>query len=293
MNTSKRIIAAAVTVLIGITVCLAQQIVVVSVEGKTNTYNSLQDAIEKASDGSVIYLPGGSFKISDEDVITKKLCIVGIGYKAISGNADGNTILAGNIWFKENSNGSSVMGCYISGNVNIEVNDVVVKYCNLNSIQMNSSDCTGMIVCENYIRNDSYLPKGSLFSNNVATNIYCECGKIVYNLLSGGSFNACYVAKNIFLNNPSVDANSSFANMAKGNVGSSPINIGDKEWAELFVKYNNGSITPASDFHFNEDFKKTKTTASMAVMDSMTAASRHCPSLRPRAFLSRLMLRVI
>lgn len=255
MNTKRRLFAAVVTVLMGITVSLAQQIVGVSAEGKTSIYNSLQDAIDKATDGSVIYLPEGSFKITDDDVINHKLCIVGIGHKAISKNADGNTIIAGNLFFKENSSGSSVMGCYISGNVNIGVNDVVVKYSNVNSIQRNNETCSGAIVCENYIRNESYLPKGSLFSNNVAARVYCECGRIVNNLILGGSFNASYVAKNIFLSNTSVDANSSFANMAKGNVGSSPINIGDKEWTDLFVKYNNGAVTPASDFHFVDDYK--------------------------------------
>ena len=49
----------------------AQQISVVSSGGSTTLYNTLQEAIEGASDGSVIYLPGGGFPISDEVKITK------------------------------------------------------------------------------------------------------------------------------------------------------------------------------------------------------------------------------
>ena len=42
--------------------------------------------------------------------------------------------------------------------------------------------------------------------------------------------------------------------MAKSDVGDYPVNIGDIEWADLFVKYNNGTISPVSDFHFAEDY---------------------------------------
>ena len=37
-------------------------------------------------------------------------------------------------------------------------------------------------------------------------------------------------------------------------MGDYPANIGDLEWDDLFVKYNNGTISPASDFHFAEDY---------------------------------------
>lgn len=264
MNTKRRIIAAVVIVLMGITVCLAQQIVVVSAEGKTNIYNSLPDAIDKAIDGSIIYLPGGSFKINDESVITKKLCIVGIGHKAKGENVDGNTTIMGNLWFNENSSGSSVIGCYIFGNVNIgndgtAVNDVIVKCCNVNSIQVKNNTCIGTVACQNYIRNGSQMNRGALFSNNIANSVSSECGKIINNIFVNGSgFNTCYVARNIFLNGQGIDSsgnNSFYDNMAKADVGDNPLNIGDKEWTDLFVKYNNGAITPSSDFHFVDDYK--------------------------------------
>ena len=43
--------------------------------------------------------------------------------------------------------------------------------------------------------------------------------------------------------------------MAKGDVGDEPINIGEKEWTDIFVNYNNGSITPFSDFAFKEEYQ--------------------------------------
>lgn len=258
----RRIITAVLTVFWGLGVCVAQQIVVVSESGKTKVFNRLQDAIEKATNGSTIYLPNGSFRINDETVISQKVCFVGIGHKAKSLNADGNTTIVGNLCFDEKSDGSSVMGCYITGNVIIgneesSVNDVVVKCCNVNSIQVKNNACVGTIICQNYIRNGSNLARGSFFENNIAKTVNCECGKIVNNLfINSSGFNTCYVARNIFLNGQGIDGNNiSLYNVAKGDVGNFPVNIGENEWSDLFVKYNNGSISTASDFHFKDEYK--------------------------------------
>lgn len=261
MNIIKRSILVAIAVFLGISASMAQRIAVVAENGETIICRDLQEAIEGASPGSVIYLSSGSFNISDDVKITKKLCITGIGHKAKSDNADGRTAIVGNLWFNENSSGSSVMGCYISGNVNIgndgsSVNDVVVKCCNVNSIQVKNNNCDGTVVNQNYIRSKSVLKRGTLFINNIATYVTSECGKIYNNIFKNGStFTTCYVARNIFISGQSTGNNSTFfANMAKSDVGDYPINIGDLEWADLFVKYNNGTISPTSDFHFAENY---------------------------------------
>ena len=127
----------------------AQRIVVVT-GSNTKTCQTLKDAIDGSSNGSVIYLPGGGFQIHDSVKITKRVTIMGIGHKALSENADGNTVLSGNLWFNAGSSGSAVMGCYISGNINIgndksSVNNVFINYCNLNGIDQNNNTCTGTI----------------------------------------------------------------------------------------------------------------------------------------------------
>ena len=263
MNIIKRCIFVVISVFFGITASMAQQIAVISESGEVVICQTLQEAINEASNSSIIYLSGGGFQIDDDVKITKKISIIGVGYKAKNENVDGNTTIVGNLWFNENSSSSSVMGCYISGDVNIgsdgsSVNDVVVKCCNLNCIQIKNNNCDGTVVCQNYIRSGSKsnLARGTIFTNNIATYVNSEFGKIVNNIfIKSSSFGTCYIAKNIFIDGQGIDANSTYyANMAKSDVGDYPVNIGDIEWADLFVKYNNGTISPASDFHFAEDY---------------------------------------
>ena len=53
----------ALAVLLGMATATAQQIAVVSAGGETTICQTLQTAIEIASPGSVIYLPGGGFNL--------------------------------------------------------------------------------------------------------------------------------------------------------------------------------------------------------------------------------------
>ena len=117
MKIKQRIIVSAIASVMGISMMMAQQIAVVSKTGTTTVCQTLKEAIEGATPGSVIYLPGGGFQIGDTVKIETKLSIVGIGYKGNSENVDGNTVISGNLFFDGGSSGSSVMGCFISGNV--------------------------------------------------------------------------------------------------------------------------------------------------------------------------------
>ena len=107
MNT-KRIISLIAVTLIMFTSATAQRISVVTENGVTSIFRTLQDAIESADAGSTIYLPGGGFTLPDSVKITKKLTIIGIGHKSDNENADGSTIISGNLWFNENSSGSAL-----------------------------------------------------------------------------------------------------------------------------------------------------------------------------------------
>ena len=146
----KRILLAAIAAIMGTAVSVAQQIAVVSESGTTDVYQTLTEAIEGASNGSVIYLPGGGFQIHDSVKITKRLSIIGIGHKAKNENVDGNTTISGNLFFNGGASNSSVIGCYISGNVNIgeneAVNNVTVKLCNLNAVNVKNINCTGTLI---------------------------------------------------------------------------------------------------------------------------------------------------
>ena len=263
----------------------AQQIAVVSGGGATSVYQTLADAIEGAAPGSTIYLPGGGFQISDDVKIEKMLSIIGIGHKAVSENADGNTVISGNLFFNEGSSNSAIMGCYISGNINVgndgsSVNNILIKYCNLNAVEVQNNTCTGTMVSQNYIRGISHFNEAScLFTNNIAHSTYnLDGGTIVNNIFTGyyGSYSYyvyqwtdgyamafcdnCSIKNNVILdwaNNPCNGSNNNTTgNMAKGRFCDDPINMGDIDWNNVFVNYNNRTISPASNFHFKCEYQQ-------------------------------------
>ena len=137
----------------------AQNIAVVNSSNSTTIYQTLDEAINKATDGSVIYLPGGGFQISGETKINHRVTIMGVSHHGDTDNVDGATIIAGNLNFVEKSSGSAVVGVYVSGNINVgtetdSVLNFTVRYCNVGSIQVKNSQSSGMVVNQTYLRNN-------------------------------------------------------------------------------------------------------------------------------------------
>ena len=271
------------------TFLMAQNISVVNTDGSTQLYTTLADAIGGAGNGSTIYLPGGRFAISDDVKITKKVTIIGIGhYLNGEGNEDGYTRIEGNLWFNENSSSSAVMGCYITGDVNIgdgdaTVNDVVIRYCNLNSVQVKNSTCYGTTVNQNYVRGDS---KFGMSEVTITNNIICrisdiDSGVIKYNVdCCANAYNYGYGNAN---SHPTlINVNNSFIaynifRHAKGNIGGGSGNstncnflevgtwgrswgddpiIIDASISDIFKNVNNWTVSPVSNFHFKDAYKE-------------------------------------
>lgn len=276
----KRVIISMFVALLATVTVQAQQIAVVS--GSTTTMcQTLAEAIGAATNGSVIYLPGGGFQISDDVKITKRVSIIGIGHKSVSENVDGNTVISGNLNFYKGSDNSAVMGCYISGNVNIgydknSVNNILIKLCNLKSVYVYGNSCTGTEVSQNYIRDMSNFNSAPVkFSNNIAHSVNRLVGDNITNNIivkgysPGNSPIACYdcdnctIANNIIIPNTAasncdacvISQNMKLSNIA-WNQDSDPINITASSWNDVFVNYNNGTISPASDFHFKNAYKE-------------------------------------
>lgn len=258
----------------------AQQIAVVTENGETTLFKTLDDAIKGAEPGSVIYLPGGGFPVSDETTITKKLTIIGIGHKVNGENADGYTTITGNLYFNEGSNNSAVMGAYITGDVFIgndgkRVNDITVRYCNLRRVQVKNSACLGTVVNQNYIRSSSIFNGApGEFSNNVAYAVRdLNNGFIEYNvLLSRGAGSTGDIAGVCECKNSSITNNlfyerygctdSSFDNNimeASFHEDEFAISYSGK-WEDLFEKYpanlSSVSINSNNSYHFKGDFKQ-------------------------------------
>lgn len=278
----KKILLSLFVALIAVTSVQAQQISVVSPSGGTTLYRTFQQAIEGAASGSIIYLPGGGFPISDDIKITKKLTIIGIGHYVKSGNVDGVTTISGNLWFNEGSSGSAVMGCYITGDVNIgdgdaTVNDLLIRYCSLYSISVKNSRCSGIVINQNYIRNSDYwhnefnnFGNGEITLKNNIVHAICNvsAGVIANNIFISSTSDRIYnTLQNV--NNTSIIGNVLRKNqihsgnncqtsnnfVVDGSWGDDPIII-DGEIQDLFVNLNNWTISPTSDFHFTDAYKQ-------------------------------------
>ena len=256
----------------------AQQIAVVAEDGATTLFKTLDEAITNAKPGSVIYLPGGGFPVSDETVITKKLTIIGIGHKVKGENADGHTTITGNLSFNQGSDGSALMGVYVSGGVYIgkdgkRVDDIMIRYCNLYFLEVKSSSCLGTIVNQNYIRRYSYFngARGE-FTNNVALAVRdLNNGFITNNIfLSTGGGNTgdiagicdclnCSITNNVFYDRYGC-TNSLFDNnmIAKASINEDEVGVRCGAWGDIFENYPAGysAVYPSCKYLFKGDYKQ-------------------------------------
>lgn len=285
----KMIILTAIAVVLGMASAIAQQIAVVSENGETSVYQTFEAAINGADPGSVIYLPGGSFVIADSVKITKRLTIIGIGHRSDNDNVDAKTWVAGNLWFNEGSSGSAVMACYITGNVNIgegeaSVNNVLVKFCNLNGVQVLNNTCSNTYINQNYIRSSSSFSHSSaIITNNVINSIInINSGQIYNNIILGygyigrdtynthmSSIQAYYTSihNNVITTRSSSPSyyyyyvltgndNTVFSNICQENIGDYTEILSGIDWNTVFENYNGGAISPMSDFHFTEAYQQ-------------------------------------
>ena len=247
----------------------AQTIAVVSSAGTTTMYQNLDDAITGAEAGSTIYLPGGGFNISDDLRIDRKLTIMGVSHRADTDNADGASVISGNIWFNSGSDGSCVMGVYISGDVNIaedsQVNNILLRYCNANSVQVKNSSSTGITVNQCYMRSTCNMSScNARMTNNVLHSVLNLKGGTLSNNVVCNAYNYHYwyssplvevdnsvISNNILLEGTcyGCDECQVYNNMAPSDFGDNCTVVSD--WSQVLVDSSKG-VNITSDFHFVE-----------------------------------------
>ena len=257
----------------------AQNIAVVNPSNETSVYQTLDEAVTGADPGSIIYLPGGGFQIKNETKITKKLTIMGVSHRGDTDNADGATVIAGSLNFEKESSGSSVIGVYISGDVNVgtatdSVANLTVRFCNMNSIQVKHAKSSGLVVNQCYIRGYSnygncdvrlennilhsvYNVKGGIINHNVIVNHYVIYGNGTYTIMDvnsssitnnfcldwkGHRGNNCYISNNCIGKTSWVE-NENAVTLDENTT-----------WDDVFVA-NNG-VKISSDYHFKDGWDK-------------------------------------
>ena len=267
---------------------VAQNIAAVSPSNATTIFQTLDEAIEGAANGSTIYLPGGGFQIKNETQINKKLTIMGVSHRGDTDNVDGATVISGNLIFVKGSSGSAVLGVYLSGNIRIgtetdAVNNITARYCNINHIGVCNSNCSGIVVNQCYLRKGAYFGNSSdvRFENNISdglgsinggvvdhniiwgmgnypNNMYCRNGSLAYVINT-------IVTNNFFLNWNTLDFDSNngltFNNcVGTGSMGENPIILGkDKTWDDVFYA-NKGGENIHSDYRLKGEWGKNAAT---------------------------------
>lgn len=281
----KRNVLIAVVLFATLTVS-SQNIAVVSPSNETTMYQTLDDAVTKAEEGSIIYMPGGGLQIKDETKINKKLTFMGISHRGDTDNADGATVIAGKLFFEKGSDGSAVIGAYISGDINVgtstdSVTNLTIRFCNVNSIQVKHAQSSGLVVNQCYLRTKSNFGNCNVrLENNILHSISSLSGAIInHNIItsnSGGyymyaieSYGNSLITNNIILN-PSSNSGVGSGNIlnncvGKGTWGDNPIQLSDDQtWEDVFEKYD--SKNPVS-IACNYKIKKTWTSAQGAGTD--------------------------
>lgn len=254
----------------------AQSIAAVSPSNVTTMYQTLDDAVTKAEDGSIIYLPGGGFKVSGDTKIKKQLTIMGVSHRIDADNEDGATVVAGDLNFEGGSSGSSVVGAFISGNINVgtvedKVTNFTVRFCNVNSIQVKNGNSSGMIVNQCYLRGNSNFGECNVrLENNILHSVqYINGGVINHNIITtyaniGGSYYSLYkIYNSAITNNFLLDSwarNTYSCDVSNNCIGSStwgenPIQWGEGgKWDNVFEK--NKGISINSNFKLKSDVGK-------------------------------------
>lgn len=251
-------------------ICYAQDIAVQAPNNTTTIYNDLNKAITNAPAGSTVFLPSGILPISDTVKIQKKLIIIGVGHRLDT--EGGNTTIGGNIQFLKGADGSCLMGCYLTGNVTIanadgNVDNFLMRYCNINSLQVGNDKCFGIIINQNYLRESINGGKSSIqFTNNISGSIsYIYGGILDHNLIHHSNlypgdpfpFTLLGIVNTLIKNNIIMDNGNVWTGLNAGNciISNNMLTIvwGDNsvivtDWNEIFAKYDLG-VNPLCDYH--------------------------------------------
>ena len=285
----KKLFSTILVALVATVASYAQTIAVVSSSGSTTMYQDFGKAVNEAKDGSTIYLPGGGFQLNDTIRIKHKVTIMGVSHRADTDNAEGATTIAGNVWFNQGSDGSAVMGCYVSGNVHVgedaAVTNILLRYCNINSVQVHNSESSGMIVNQCYLRTRSDFGNCNVTIENNILRVACNIngGKIDHNIVTAEECFHSYVwtyyyyalynvantiiTNNFFLgdaeycNNFHSGDNCIVTNNCRGRVewGEDCITLEEEQtWDDVFENWSN-DVKVNSDYHL-KGFGKGKGT---------------------------------
>jgi hypothetical protein len=161
------------------------KIAVVKPDGiTTSIFNDLPSAYTFATDGDVIYLPGGTFNLTG-DSIAKRISLIGAGITTDSSNVTGITkIISGFFRLKNTASGSSFEGIeFLIGN-DLDLgnaSNVEIKNCKTSIIKFANNSIIKNCILSGWVES---------FNNSIISNCFFDNGN-VYGGLGTGSIKNC------------------------------------------------------------------------------------------------------
>ena len=134
----KAIFISAILLLVGYSSINAQNLIAVQNNSTPSFYTSLDAAINNATDGDTLYLPGGSFGLGAN--VSKRLHIIGVGHNPDSTVATNPTYITGNICLIDGASGGSMTGIKATGTIyfgygnDSSAHNYTIFRCNISSI---------------------------------------------------------------------------------------------------------------------------------------------------------------
>jgi hypothetical protein len=107
----------------------AQKTIAVLTGSNWTFYTDFSTALKQCAGGSTIYLPGGSFQLSQStDTIDKQLTIIGVGHYPDSTTATNKTTLIGSLLIGNGADYSSLIGLELTASLQPNTNTIVTNF---------------------------------------------------------------------------------------------------------------------------------------------------------------------
>lgn len=163
----------------------AQKTIAVLTGSNWTFYTDFSTALNQCAAGSTIYLPGGTFGLSqNSDTIFKDLTIIGVGHYPDSTSATGKTLVQSKFYIGNGVQSLNISGVHFSnifglnGNVSGVVNSIF-----LNRVRLDN----GLILSvtngynKNLIANECVLQQTLGMSNPLCEAVFNNCILLLYN----------------------------------------------------------------------------------------------------------------
>jgi hypothetical protein len=174
-----------VLVLLLVSPVFAQTLIAVQNGSTPKFYSILQDALTAAQNKDTLYIPGGSYSLTNRLItIDKELHLIGAGHYQDS-TIVGITQLNATIQLETGANNSSFEGFYLNGSFSCgtsstdeDVDNINIARCKFGSISLSKSS-TNWIIRENVITgvisgtSQGFSSSGSWAMNNLFSNNLC------------------------------------------------------------------------------------------------------------------------